>query len=154
MSHIVQATDASFFPPAWKYDLIHLLSKDDMDEQVFKGPVIDFNNHSSPLMGYNTTLCEVYKSAFQLDPDVIIPNKFPLAHHPLNNACVASIPTLVNALFRNCSADHLVLNPVQFALLRHMISNVGDVHTLAYLISTDLPPPSSNQDLTKVVLPT
>ena len=35
-----------------------------------------------------------------------------------------------------------------------MISNVGDVHTLAYLIPTDLPPLSSNQDLAKVVLRT
>ena len=153
-SHIVQATDASFFPPAWKYDPIHLLSKDDMDEQVFKGPVIDFNNHSSSLMGYNTTLREAYKSAFQPDPDVIIPNKFPLAHHPLNNTHVASIPMLVNAPFGNCSADHLILNPAQFASLWHMIGNVGNVHTLAYLIPTDLPPPSSNQDLAKVVLPT
>ena len=112
------------------------------------------STHSSPLMSYNTTLHEAYKSTFQPDPDVIIPNKFPLTHHPLNNARVATNPMLVNTLFGNCSANHLVLNPAQFASLRHMIGNVGDVHTLAYLVPTDLPPPSSNQDLAKVVLPT
>lgn len=94
---------------------------------------------------------EAYKTTFQLDPDIHIPNKFPIPYHPLNNTCVVSSPTLFNAPFSNCGADHLVLNPTQFASLCHLIGNVANVYTLTYLISTELPLPSSNQDTTKVV---
>ena len=105
-------------------------------------------------MSNHTTLHEVYKTAFQPDPDVRIPNAFPIPYHPLNNARVVSTPTLVNAPFGNCSADYLALNPTQFASLHHLIGNVADVYTLAYFISTELPPPGSNPDSAKLVLPT